>query len=640
MLLTRELDYRSIVQRGILRHGWFRSTAFYACAIAVFLGLTDLVLLEKKYNLFTGGFLQATQLTATSDRAIFLTVLLVAELLMACLFSQLALLLGSWRRLSLQLVNYLFVLLYGGISFALIVVKYQILSYFGDYMSLAVMRNLGGGSLADALLYVLDESLIVVVVLVLVALTAIFAWMKLSKHWLSLELPADRSYRLRRVLLAAQCLIALLALVPVARPLPATKQYLSKVTPYAMANNLVQAAFPAGPSGLVLFMQRHYSEPVKRPVAPVNVAFGGRKDNLVLVVAESTRADVLDATVGGQFVTPNWRALGAEGVVGREYYSHTGFTTSSLKAIFRSSLGERLPLGDTLFGLLKKQGYQIVVLSGQDESFGGIAKETGMRELADIYFDAQSALGERVFSSAAPGSATLSNSRLLAEFDHIAERIDWSRPVFIYMNLQAAHFPYYHKDMPKKLMAHPLARHEISADTSKQLRETYMNAVAYSDWTTGELVKRLRQRDVYQRTLLVAAGDHGESLFDDGVLGHGMQLTDMQMHAMLVANRPVPEFGRLIGQTDMAAALLSNIGASITPLPADHSGAILQVVGDLQAPAYLGFKYGDGTRLTISQNNGEIAASWLGQPVALDQVPRGSREYREVMQLVSRWKSQ
>lgn len=614
----------------------------YVCAIALFLTLTDLVLLEKKYNIFSGGFLQDAQMAGAGERAMFLGLMFLAEWLLAGFFSQLVLLLGSWLRLPLQLVNYLFVVLYGGMSFVLTVVRYQILSYFGDFMSMAVVRNLGGGSLADALLYAINEAVMVAVGMLVAVLAAVLAWRILSKHWGRKALPTDRRFRLRSGRRAVWCLAGLLAIVPAAQSMPAAKKNLPRVTAYALANDLVKMIAPSEAPGLAQFMQQHY-----RPVAgeaaahaPPVIRFGGRKDNLLLVVAESTRADVVDASVDGQAATPNWRALGAQGVVGRQYFSHTGFTTSSLKAIFRGSLGPKLPLGDTLFGVLKAHGYQIVVLSGQDESFGEIDKASRSREVADIFFDARSAVDERVFISASPGSAALSNERLLAEFDRIADRIDWKRPVFLYVNLQAAHFPYYHKAMPKTLAPHPLERHEISSDTRGQLRQTYLNAVAYSDWATGELVKRLRQREVYQRTLVVAAGDHGESLFDDGVLGHGMQVNDTQMNALLVANRPVPEFGRLLGQTDMAVALLRNLGARISPAPAPQGDGVLQLVGVMSAPQWLGYRYSDGSRLTVNQVNNEVSAPWLAQPVPLKQIQPGSREHGELLRLIRNWQNQ
>lgn len=618
----------------------FRLPAFVAILVALLLTVTDLVLLEKKYNLFTGGFLQATQLTGAGERSLFLVVLLLLEMALAGVFYQLALLLGSWRRLPIQLVNYLYVLLYGGISFTMIVVKYQILSYFGDFMSMEVVRNLGGGSLTDAVLYVLNETVLMVVLLVLATVLATWVWRKFLRRWGGMVVRDDRAFRMRCAAKSLLCLFLLVIMVPVAKPLPATKQYLPKVTPYLLARGLMQTVFPPPPSGLPLFVQQHFREfPAQAPGA-VHVNFPDRKDNLVLVVAESTRADVIDASVNGQAVAPNWQSLGGEGVIGRQYFSHTGFTVSSLKSIFRGTLGDRLPLGDTLFGLLKAQGYQIIVLSGQDESFGDIARDTRSQATADIYFDAQHAKEDLVFPSAAPGSATLSNARLLFEFDRVADQIDWKRPVFLYVNLQAAHFPYFHPGMPKKLMDKPLARGDISADSKEQLRLTYLNAVAFSDWMTGELVKRLRQREVYQRSLVVVAGDHGESLFDDGVLGHGMRPSDTQLHAMLVANRPVPEFKRLIGQNDLASAMLRSIGADITPAPAGNNQSVLQLIGDMKNPAYLGFKYGDGTRLTIDQKNNEVQANWLAQPAQLDQLQRGTREYREVMELVSRWKKQ
>ena len=53
-------------------------------------------------------------------------------------------------------LNFLFLTV--GIGCALLVAKFEALAYFSDAMGFELIRNLGGGSLATAALYVLDEA--------------------------------------------------------------------------------------------------------------------------------------------------------------------------------------------------------------------------------------------------------------------------------------------------------------------------------------------------------------------------------------------------------------------------------------------------------------------------------------------------
>ena len=61
--------------------------------------------------------------------------------------------------------------------------------------------------------------------------------------------------------------------------------------------------------------------------------------------------------------------------------------------------------------------------------------------------------------------------------------------------------------------------------------------------------------NIYENTTLVILGDHGESLFEDGFLGHGHTINDYQTQIPLVTNDPEMKSDRAIGQTDVAELL-------------------------------------------------------------------------------------
>ena len=97
--------------------------------------------------------------------------------------------------------------------------------------------------------------------------------------------------------------------------------------------------------------------------------------------------------------------------------------------------------------------------------------------------------------------------------------------------------------------------HDTSKDSMNNIRETGMfcvNVVEYAardamnaydaeilfaDWQMGKLLDALRERERWNRTLIVVAGDHGEGLGQHGVPGHG-QTWNEQVHAPLVMRIP------------------------------------------------------------------------------------------------------
>lgn len=158
----------------------------------------------------------------------------------------------------------------------------------------------------------------------------------------------------------------------------------------------------------------------------------------------------------------------------------------------------------------------------------------------------------------------LSNDRVVDEFARRSPALDWRRPVFGYLNLQAAHFPYGHAGMPLSVIKNPIDRRALHSSNPDLVRLAYLNAVAYTDASVARLVQHLKTRGQWDRTLLVVCGDHGEALFENGVLGHGVRADRLQNNALLVTNRRVPALDRVVGQRDLPPLLLQALGAQLS----------------------------------------------------------------------------
>src|SRR3546814_9247126 len=91
--------------------------------------------------------------------------------------------------------------------------------------------------------------------------------------------------------------------------------------------------------------------------------------------------------------------------------------------------------------------------------------------------------------------------------------------------------------MPQLIDGKPIPRGSIDAGHKEWVERTYWNAVAYDDRLIGELIARLKGMGVYDDSLIVILSDHGESLFDDGFLGHGHMINAQQTHIPLILDR-------------------------------------------------------------------------------------------------------
>jgi arylsulfatase A-like enzyme len=290
----------------------------------------------------------------------------------------------------------------------------------------------------------------------------------------------------------------------------------------------------------------------------------------------------------------------------------------------------------SLFTELKRSGYRISVFSGQAEDFGDISATVGMRSNADLFFDAERLRDKRAFSFAAQGSLKIDEFVLLDEFDrYFGKREDWSRPQFVYLNLQAPHFPYNHPGMVNRFAHPPIERSQIDAAHREQVERTYWNAVAHSDAALGALIARLKSLGVWDNTVLFVTGDHGEALFEDGFLGHGHIINERQYATFLAANRRLPGVHGPLAISDYRGLLLDLLTGH---RPANPGFRPFMHIGDLDRPTTIGMAGTEFGIVTLQLERGDACFEQPAHCAAYDQL--AAPERAAIDGLVARWGSE
>ncbi|MEA3050090.1 MAG: hypothetical protein QOG84_1926 [Sphingomonadales bacterium] len=644
-----------MLRSAALRRWWPLALAFGA-TLAV-----EGALVERKYGVFGGGFGSSHVVRGAGAWALFLPALLLAHgVLIGLLWLVIRAAHGRRRREKPVLaLNFLLVAVGGYVGW--LAAKFEVLAYFSDALSFGLIRDLGGGSLGDALLFVGSEAglaaLGVAAVLLLWALG-----LRLVRRLLP-ERMAPPPLRWRHLLWPA---LALPFFAFAADRAPDVRYALARFTAFGLANDALSAASDFDRDGYSWFTPRLDPAPFdssRHPYAldvpddgidqdgvagdfhfdggaqlPGPIRLPGRRRHLVLVVLESTRADAIGRVVEGRPVTPVLNALGAQGTMAGEAYSHVGFTTASLKSLFSGRL-DPAPGTPSLFRDLKANGYRIGVFSGQPESFGDISEVVGMKANADLFVDAETLKDQRAFDFAAKGSLLVDGRKLLAAFDGtMGNPGGWRRPTFLYWNFQEAHFPYSHPGMPRLLPGPPIPRGEIKAANRGWTALTYWNAVAYDDWLIGQLIARLKRLGVWDDTLLVVTADHGESLFDDGFLGHGHVINREQTRVPLILGaKGVALPAGPVGLDDYRAIVLRALGA-VVPEGAAHP--VFQHIGSLDAPAAIGMVEAGGVFTTFDFETEEVRFGDRGPRARYDALPEGSRARARADRLFREWARQ
>ncbi len=335
--------------------------------------------------------------------------------------------------------------------------------------------------------------------------------------------------------------------------------------------------------------------------------------NVILLMVDTLRADRLGAYGHRAARTPHIDGLSADGVRFAHTYAQASWTRPSvatiLTGLYPSSHGaihkaDILPdRVETLAELLSAAGYYTVGFPNNVNVSPGFNFGQGFAEYRylapDLFF----------WADEAAARLTLYNGLRLVRERFLARRVDvrnyyqpaetvtdtilgWldtptakDRPFFVFGHYMDPHDPYF---------AHPydgegyarVANPNPPAAVAERYSRLYDGEIAYLDTHIGRLVAGLKERGLYDQTLIVVTADHGEEFHEHGGWWHGTTLYDEQIFVPLVMKPPAGGArGRVVEELatslDIAPTVLGAAGAAIPPVMQGHALPL----GDGPAPA-------------------------------------------------------
>ena len=582
--------------------------------------MADAALLQRSRSYFTGGFLAADAITGPADAIGFVLGSLVADAGLLSLLVGLVL----WAAARYELRRWPSLLLAVALALAPVALtdfaSYEIASYLGDAFDFRLMFDLAGRNPAE-ILAVASGHLATVAwlgaasIAALAALVLFVRWCRRGgEAW-----PGRPSLRRAVAWPLVLCVVAIAVTTVLRRSSDVLDNGLRRKPAGQAFGALVNAVSDVDGDGYGLLGRppdsdltdaRIFPYAVDRPgngvdedavagdlpagTPPYTEAAGRApafvsKPDVVLFVLESFRADAVGATVEGKAVTPVLDALARGGVSARLAYSHNGYTVQARHHIFSGSLaGIR---EGTLIDDFKANGYEVAYFSGQDESFGGPENGVGF-ERADVSYDARSDRALRYSSFSTAGSLAVPNTVVLKRVTDFLAAQRHDKPLFLYVNFHDTHFPYHHRDIEPLVSNVVVPQGDIAPGNMAALRTMYLNTAANVDRAIGRVLEAVRRTQEREPGVIVL-GDHGESLFDEGFLGHGYALNEAQTRIpFIVANLPV-DVREPFGQAelrDMLWRALTKGGDDTQPtLVSDPSRAVFQYLGNIPRPAEVAF---------------------------------------------------
>jgi len=279
--------------------------------------------------------------------------------------------------------------------------------------------------------------------------------------------------------------------------------------------------------------------------------------NLVVVTLDTTRADRIGTYGARDVETPTIDRLANEGVLFEQAVSVAPLTLPAHSSIFTGKFPPEHGVRDnggfflgpeqtTLAELLKARGYR----TGAFVAAYVLAAKWGINQGFDTYFDDFDLSQTRALSLSAiqrPANEVL---------DKALPWIDKSGDArfFAWIHLYDPHSPYRPPEpFASRYKAHP-----------------YNGEIAFVDSQIARLVAALRARNLYDRTIIVVMGDHGESLGEHGEGSHGFFVYNSVTHVPLVIRAPFTLTARRrvsdpVRSVDVMPTVLDLLGASLPP---------------------------------------------------------------------------
>jgi len=334
--------------------------------------------------------------------------------------------------------------------------------------------------------------------------------------------------------------------------------------------------------------------------------------NVVVIIVESLRANQLRAYGARRDVMPAVDALAGEARVYANAYTQASHSSYASPVPVSSHYPLRTRRTYTypkdfpyprvmMYDVLKPLDYGTGIFSSQNEHWEGMINYLQTAGL-DRFFHPEVFKGPTYTMEGDTGFSSWVKSTKHAGSvdDHftIDEAIRWvderkEQPFFIALNLQNSHLPYVVPDgFPRRFgPAQPgfsVAFGMWPRDKAPVVKDLYADSLAYVDTQIERLLRHLRARGLWDRTVIVVTGDHGQAFYEHGFSAHASALFDEVMRVPLIIRAPglSPGIDRRPAQhVDIAPSVFDLLG--LLPHPSFQGMSLIRGPQDPNRSLYM-----------------------------------------------------
>ncbi len=301
------------------------------------------------------------------------------------------------------------------------------------------------------------------------------------------------------------------------------------------------------------------------PLKPLEIKENSKKFNIFIVASDAVKYSILDKELA-----PNVAKFEQNSLVFKHHYSGGNSTRFGIFSLiyglnstywFSFLNANQRPV---LFDVLKKLDYEIDIFSSTNTNWPEFRKT--------CYVDVQSSIQDKF--KGAPWKKDEQNT------DCFLQTIDShpkDKPLFSFVFLDAPHGYSYPEEHNKYGAPEGEINYLSVSKGSEELKTTiqrYKNAIYYNDFLFGKMIEKLKEKDLYENSLIIFTSDHGQEFFEQGYFGHNTAFSKGQIHIPFIVKLPksLQNTGLekninnyLTSHQDVVPTLLSLLGVSTDP---------------------------------------------------------------------------
>ncbi|HPS54261.1 MAG TPA: sulfatase-like hydrolase/transferase [Sedimentisphaerales bacterium] len=291
------------------------------------------------------------------------------------------------------------------------------------------------------------------------------------------------------------------------------------------------------------------------PLNPIERTENSKKYNIVWLVAESLRADMLNEKI----MPATWK-FAQKSARFTKHYSGGNGTRMGLFALFYGLYGnywfnfldEKKP--PVLMDILQQDNYEMELFTSAKFTYPEFDKTI----FANV--------PKEKLHSYDFGQGWLCDRKNVTDLIDFVKNRDTTRPFMTFLFFESPHARYY---FPPECAIEPEYIEDFNyagTDIKKNItliKNRYINSCRHLDTQYERILNYLQEASLMEDTIIIITGDHGEEFMENGWWGHNSAYTDEQLlvpFVLWVPGREPVVIDRMTSHLDVPATLLKILG--------------------------------------------------------------------------------